>query len=54
MLALSATQPHGTTRDGEMARTGKGQRRAQNEAIDVSVFRDIRIRFPGDVYILAL
>ena len=36
-----------------MARTAKRVRRQRNEQIDVREFEDIRIRFPGDVYILA-
>ena len=36
-----------------MTRTTKQERRLVNEVIDVSVFRDIQIYFPGDVYILA-
>jgi sucrose-6-phosphate hydrolase SacC (GH32 family) len=37
-----------------MARTAKQKQRQWNEAIDVSVFQDIQIRFPGDAYILAV
>lgn len=36
-----------------MARTMKRKQRQPSEAIDVSVFQDIQIRFPGDAYILA-
>jgi len=37
-----------------MKRTTTQKRRLLNEEIDVSAFKDIRIRFPGDVYILAV
>jgi hypothetical protein len=38
----------------KMARTGRQTRSAGKEEIDVSAFKDIHIRFPGDVYILAV
>ena len=41
-------------RDMKMARTARQTRSAGNEEIDVSAFKDIQIRFPGDVYILAV
>jgi hypothetical protein len=37
-----------------MAKTAKGRHRQRDEEIDVRVFQDISIRFPGDVYILAV
>jgi hypothetical protein len=37
-----------------MKRTTTQKRSHRNEAIDVSAFKDIWIRFPGDVYILAV
>ena len=37
-----------------MVRTTAQKCRPLNEEIDVSVFKDIQIRFPGDVYILAV
>lgn len=36
-----------------MTRTAKRKQR-QNEAIDVSAFQDIQVRFPRDAYILAV
>lgn len=37
-----------------MAKTAKGRHRQRDEEIDVRVFQHISIRFPGDVYILAV
>ena len=37
-----------------MAKTAKGKHRYRDEEIDVRVFQHINIRFPGDVYILAV
>ena len=37
-----------------MKRTTAQKRRHLNEEIDVGAFKDIRIRFPGDAYILAV
>jgi hypothetical protein len=37
-----------------MARTARQTHSAGNEEIDVITFKDIQIRFPGDVYILAV
>jgi hypothetical protein len=37
-----------------MPRTVKANARQYNEEISVSVFKDIQIHFPGDVYLLAI
>jgi hypothetical protein len=37
-----------------MARTARTKHRQRNEEIHVSVFKDIRIHFPGDTYLLAI
>ena len=37
-----------------MARTAKEKHPQRTEKIDVTEFKDIQVRFPGDVYILAV
>ena len=37
-----------------MARMAKARQRHRNEEILVSVFKDVHIHFPGDIYVLAL